>query len=84
MDLKSVYWCSLETKALDIGPKKKKISIRLVRIPDHRIIIDDNDLLTRYLRGLPSLEQIVGYVTPNAAKVMELNLHMPRGRFNYR
>ena len=84
MDLKSVYWCSLETKALHIGPKKKKISIRRVRIPDHRIIIDDNDLLTRYLRGLPSLEQIVGYVTPNAAKVMELNLHMPRGRFNYR
>ena len=84
LDLNSAYWCNLETKALYIGPKKKKLKVRRVRIPEDRIIINDNDLLTQYLTDLPTFEQVVGYVTPNSAKVMEVNLQIPRGRFGHR
>lgn len=80
LDLSSAYWCNLETKALYIGPKKKKLQVRCVRLPNERIIINDGSLLTDCLSDLPTFEQIVGYITPNSARVMKVEL--PRmGRF---
>ena len=83
MDINTAYWCNLDTTALYIGPKKKKLQVRRVRLPEERIIINDNNLLTRCLEGLPSFEQVVGYITPNSAKVMEVNLKIPSGRFGH-
>ena len=42
-------------------------------------------LILGLVQGLtdPSLEQVVGYITPNSAKVMEINLQIPKGRFGY-
>lgn len=82
LDINTAYWCNLDTTALYIGPKKKKLQVRRVRLPEERIIINDNNLLTRCLESLPSLEQVVGYITPNSAKVMSINLQIPKGRFN--
>ena len=83
LDINTAYWCNLDTTALFIGPKKKKLKVRRVRLPEERIIINDSNLLTQCLEGLPSLEQVVGYITPNSAKVMEINLQIPKGRFGY-
>ena len=83
LDINTAYWCNLDTTALYVGPKKKKLQVRRVRLPKERIIINDSNLLTRCLEGLPSLEQVVGYITPNSAKVMEINLQIPKGRFGY-
>lgn len=83
LDINTAYWCNLDTTALYIGPKKKKLQVRRVRLPEERIIINDNNLLTRCLEGLPSFEQVVGYITPNSAKVMEVNLKIPSGRFGH-
>ncbi|MBP3844025.1 MAG: hypothetical protein J6E48_02640 [Prevotella sp.] len=83
LDINTAYWCNLDTTALFIGPKKKKLQVRRVRLPEERIIINDSNLLTQCLDGLPSLEQVVGYITSNSAKVMEINLQIPKGRFWY-
>ena len=83
LDINTAYWCNLDTTALYVGPKKKKLQVRRIRLPKERIIINDSNLLTRCLEGLPSLEQVVGYITPNSAKVMEINLQIPKGRFGY-
>lgn len=74
LDVNTSYWCNLDTKALYIGSKKKKLQVRRVRLPEDRIIINDDSQLTQYLKDLPSLEQVVGYITPNSAKVMEVKL----------
>ena len=83
LDINTAYWCNLDTTALYVGPKKKKLHVRRVRLPKERIIINDSSLLTRYIEGLPSFEQVVGYITPNSAKVMEINLQIPKERFGY-
>lgn len=83
LDLNTAYWCNLDTAALYIGPKKKKLQVRRIRLPEKRIIINDNNLLIKCLDCLPSLEQVVGYVTPNSAKVMEFNLQIPKRRYGY-
>ena len=79
LDLNTAYWCNLDTTSLNIGLKRKKLQIRRVRLSDDRIIINDNGKLTQHLVGLPSLEQVVDFVSPNAAKVMNINL----GRIGY-
>ena len=81
LDVNTVYWCNIETKALIIGQKEKKLQVRRVRLPEERIVIDDNNLLTDCLEGLPSFEQVVGYITPNSARVMEIK--MPKGIYGY-
>jgi hypothetical protein len=83
MDINTAYWCNLDTTALYIGPKKKKLKVRRVRLPEERIIINDNDLLTRCFEGLPSFEQLVGYITPNSAKVMEVGHKIRSARLGY-
>lgn len=83
LDFNTSYWCNLDTKALYVGPKKKKLKVRRVRLPEERIIINDNNLLTHCLEGLPSLEQVVGYITPNSAKLMGMNLQIPGGRSSH-
>ena len=72
LDFNTAYWCNLETVPLYIGPKKKKLQVRRVRLPEDRIVINDKGMLTQYLVDLPSLEQVVGYVSPNAQKVMSV------------
>lgn len=80
LDLNTAYWSNLDTIALYIGPKKKKLQVRRIRLPEDRIVINDNGSLTQYLSSLPSLEQTMGYISPNAAKVMEMHLPFTRGR----
>ena len=80
LDLTTAYWSNLDTIALYLGPKKKKLQVRRVRLSEDRIVIKDNGLLSQYLANLPSLEQVVGYISPNAAKVMEMHLPFTRGR----
>ena len=72
LDFNTAYWSNLDTVALYIGPKKKKLQVRRVRLPEDRIIINDKGMLSQYLVDLPSLEQVVGYVSPNAKKVMSV------------
>ena len=83
LDFNTSYWCNLDTKALYVGPKKKKLKVRRVRLPEERIIINDSNLLTQCLYSLPTLEQVVGYITPNSAKVMEVNLQFPGRGFGH-
>jgi hypothetical protein len=80
LDLTTAYWSNLDTNALYLGPKKKKLQVRRVRLPEDRIVIKDDGVLSQYLVNLPSLEQVVGYISPNAAKVMEMHLPFTRGR----
>ena len=80
LDLNTAYWSNLDTVALYIGPKKKKLQVRRVRLPEDRIIINDKGMLSQYLVDLPSLEQVMGYISPNVAKVMEMHLPFTRGR----
>ena len=79
LDLTTAYWSNLDTIALYLGPKKKKLQVRRVRLSEDRIVIKDNGVLSQYLVNLPSLEQVVGYISPNAAKVMEMHLPFTRG-----
>ena len=81
LDLNTAYWCNLETEAFYLGPKKKKLQVRRVRLPEDRIIIDDSNQLTQWMANLPSLDQVVGYITPNSAKIMEVKL--PKGRYGF-
>ena len=81
LDLNTAYWSNLDTIALYIGPKKK-LQVRRIRLPEERIVINDNGSLTQYLSSLPSLEQAVGYISPNAAKVMEMHLPFTKGRLD--
>ena len=81
LDVNTAYWCNLDTTAYYVGPKKKKLKVRRVRLPEDRIIINDNNLLTQCLNDLPSFEQVVGYITPNSAKVMEADLYVPQKEF---
>jgi len=83
LDLNTAYWCNLDTKALCIGPKNKKLKVRRVRLPEERIVINNCELLTQCLEDLPSLEQVVGYISPNSTKVMEINRQITRERFGY-
>ena len=83
LDFNTSYWCNLDTKALYVVPKKKKLKVRRVRLPEERIIINDSNLLTQCLDSLPTLEQVVGYITPNSAKVMEVNLQFPGRGFGH-
>ena len=82
LDLNTAYWSNLDTIALYIGPKKKKLQVRRVRLPEDRIIINDKGMLTQYLVDLPSLEQVVGYVSPNAKKVMSVQFPSISGRLD--
>ena len=70
IDLNTAYWCNLETTSLYVGPKQKKLNVRRVRLPEERIDICDANRLMEWLENMPSFEQIVGYVAPNAEKVM--------------
>ena len=60
LDWNTAYWCSLETMSLFVGPKGKKLQVRRVMLPKERIIINDDNRLTQWLEGLPSLEEVVG------------------------
>ena len=82
LDLNTAYWSNLDTIALYIGPKKKKLQVRRVRLSEDRIVIKDDGVLSQYLVNLPSLEQVVGYISPNAAKVMEMHLSFAKGRLD--
>ena len=83
LDINTAYWCNLETTALYIGPKKKKLHVRRVRLPKERIIINDNNQLIQYLKDLPSFEQVVGYITPNSSKIMGIGYPLEKRRFGY-
>ena len=83
LDINTAYWCNLETTALYIGPKKKKLHVRRVRLPKERIIINDNNKLIQYLKDLPSFEQVVGYITPNSSKIMGIGYPLEKRRFGY-
>ena len=80
LDFNTAYWSNLDTVALYIGPKKKKLQVRRVRLSEDRIIINDKGLLTQHLVDLPSLEQVVGHVSPNTKKVMSVQFPSFAGR----
>ena len=63
----------IQEAILSIGPKKSKLFIRRVRLAEDRIIINDDGKLTQHLVQLPSFEQVVDFVSPNAARVMKMN-----------
>lgn len=83
LDINTAYWCNLETTALYIGPRRKKLHVRRVRLPKERIIINDNNQLIQYLKDLPSFEQVVGYITPNSSKIMGIVYPLEKRRFGY-
>ena len=83
LDINTAYWCNLETTALYIGPRRKKLHVRRVRLPKERIIINDNNQLIQYLKDLPSFEQVVGYITPNSSKIMGIGYPLEKRRFGY-
>ena len=83
LDINTAYWCNLETTALYIGPRRKKLHVRRVRLPQERIIINDDNKLIQYLKDLPSFEQVVGYITPNSSKIMGIGYPLEKRRFGY-
>ena len=83
LDINTAYWCNLETTALYIGPRRKKLHVRRVRLPKERIIINDNNKLIQYLKDLPSFEQVVGYITPNSSEIMGIGYPLEKRRFGY-
>lgn len=72
IDLSTGYWCKIETIAKYIGPKNKKLWVRVIRLPKERILFKDDGVLTDCLADIPSFEQIVGFVSPNSAKILEI------------